>query len=40
MDYPAASIPVSRPPRLMSRLREALRLRRYNLKTEKAYIHS
>jgi hypothetical protein len=39
MDSPAAPIPVPRQARLISRLREALRLRRYSLKTEKVYIH-
>jgi hypothetical protein len=40
MDYPvAAPSPATRPPRLIGRLRDALRLRHYSLKTEKTYIH-
>jgi integron integrase len=40
MDYrSASSLPAARQPKLIGRLRDALRLRRYSLKTEKAYIH-
>jgi hypothetical protein len=40
MDYrSASSISAARQPKLIGRLRDALRLRRYSLKTEKAYIH-